>query len=199
MSESEKDEILKQTVVDEVVEEEDKSQASLSEKLKEQKKQASKKRTKQISILSGLGLFGLLVWYLFAPFKATAEYGICRSFLELQIPYPHTIYVSEIKPMRDGALKLWYTHTDAFGEYRMESFECKLVNDAETGEVKLSSLKMHKVYLDNQTVKALNNALPYFKENPLILTWPAALPDSLNDLHFDFDSVRKIIIDPKKN
>ena len=190
---SEEEEILKQTVI-----EEDKPKSSLAEKLQEQKDAQKKKNKKRIMILGGVGLLSFLVWFLMKPYKASYDYGICRTFLELNIPYPHTIYVSELKYLRDGSLKLWYTHTDAFGEYRIESFVCKLATDPETGIMEVASLKMHKTYLDPEKVKGYNSALAYFAANPLILTWPAPLPDSLNDLHFDFNAVRRIIIDPKQ-
>lgn len=190
---SEETEILKQTVIAE-----EKPKASLADKLKEQKKAKSKKTIKRVIIVGFLLLFGYAFWFLMKPYKATATYGICRSLLELYVPYPNTIYVSELKPQRDGSIKLWFTHTGAFGEYRMESFQCKLVNNPETGVLELTALKLHKVQISAERVKYLNNALPYFAENPLVLNWPIQLPDSLSDLHFDFDKFRKIIISPNK-
>ncbi len=190
---NEEEEILKQTII-----EEEKTTSAISEKVKEKKIIKKKKRNKRIIIFAVLAFFAYVFWWATKPFKASAEYGICRSFLELFVPYPHTIYVSEIKPARDGALRLWYTHIDAFGEYRMEEFQCKLVNNPETGALELSEIKIHKVYLEPEKLKYLNHALVYFAENPLILNWPAPLPDSLDDLHFDFNSVRKFVINIKK-
>ena len=204
----EEKEILRQTIIEDEEgtqenekeqdkEDEKKLKSSLSEKLNEQKKAAKKKRYKILGALAGVAFIGFAVWYLIAPYNAGPKYGICRTLLELQLPYPHTLYVSELKPLRDRSIKLWYTHTDAFGEYRMESFTCKLQRNKETGAFEIVSLKMHKVFLEQEKIDALNGAMPYFAANPLVLTWPARLPDSLNDLHFDFDSVRKIKIAPK--
>lgn len=190
---SEESEILKQTIFDE-----EKPKASLANKLREQKKAKNKKRIKKTIIWSIILFFGYAFWWLTKPYKATAEYGICRSLLELYIPYPHTLHVSELKPQRDGSLKLWFVHTGAFGEYRMESFQCKLEKNTKTGVTELTELKLHKVQISPEKVKMLNNALPYFVEHPLVLNWPLKLPDSLDDLHFDFDKVRRIIIDPNK-
>lgn len=190
---SEEKEISEQTTI-----EEEKPQASLATKIKEQKKAKKKKTLVRGSIVGGVLFIGLIINYLLAPYKATETYGICRTLLELQLPYPHTLYVSEIKPLRDGSLRIWYTHTDAFGEYRMENFNCKLGIEEETGKLKIVSLRMHKVFVEPDKIAALNGALIYFQENPLILEWPAPLPDSLQDLHFDFDSVRRIVIDATK-
>ncbi len=190
---SEEEEILKQTVIAE-----EKPKSDFSKKLKEQKKAKRKKTTKKIIILVVLALFSYAIMWALKPFKASEEYGICRSLLELFVPYPYSIYVSEIKQLRDGSLKLWYTHTDAFGEYRMEEFQCKLIRNSKTGVMELLEIKMHKVYLEADKVKHLNNSLVYFREHPLILNWPAALPDSIAALHLDFDSARRIILNITK-
>lgn len=189
-----KKEILNQTVI-----EDEKPEVSLAEKLRDQKKKAKKKKTKRIALLIFLSFFGYVLWFLFKPFKATAEYGICKTFIELTISYPHTLYVSEIQTLRDGTMRLWYSHIDPFGEYRMESFECKFTHDPNTGLVSsVDEIKMSKINMDPKQLEALNNALPYFAANPLIETWPAALPDDVGALQLDFNAVRRIVIDPTK-
>ena len=189
-----KKEILNQTVI-----EEEKPEVSLAEKLREQKKKAKKKKTKRIILLTFVLLISYALWFLLKPFQASAEFGICKTFLELTLPYPHTLYVSEINSLRDGTMRLWYSHTDPFGEHRMESFHCKFVNDPETGLVqRVDEIRMSKVNMDPKRLEYLNNALPYFHENPLILAWPAALPDSIGALQLDFNAVRRIVIDPTK-
>lgn len=190
MDDSEKEEIAKQTVV-----EDEKPRETLADKLKAQKKASRKKTIKRAVLYSFLAFFAYALWFLFKPFKASAEYGICRSVLELTVPYPYSIYVSEIKAKRDGSLELWYTHTDAFGEYRMESFKCKVVVNPNTGTFEISELKMHKVTMDPEKIAFLNSAMPYFNENPLILNWPTELPDSIADLQFDFDIFRRVNLD----
>ncbi len=188
-----KKEILNQTVM-----EEEAPEASLADKLRAQKKKQRKKRV----LLTILGCFVAFIsyalWFLFKPFDASAEYGICKTFLELVTPYPHTIYVSEIVSLRDGSMRLWYSHTDPFGEYRMESFQCKFVHNRDTGLVdRIDEIRMSKVNMDPRRLEYLNNALPYFLANPLIEVWPAALPDHIGALQLDFDSARKIVIDQK--
>tara|TARA_R110001592_G_scaffold3525_13_gene19939 strand:- start:145 stop:723 length:579 start_codon:yes stop_codon:yes gene_type:complete len=189
----EKEEIAKQTLV-----EDEKPKETLADKLKAQKKQARKKTIKRTILFSVLALFSWCVWFLFKPFQASAEYGICRTMLELTVPYPYSIYVSEVKNKRDGALEMWYTHTDGFGEYRMESFTCRMRINPETNTTELTEIKMHKVTMDPQKLANLNNAMPYFVATPLILNYPAALPDSIGDLQFDFNKFRRVKIDDIK-
>ncbi len=190
---SEEEEILKQTVI-----EEQKPRSAIAEKLEEKKKEQRKKLIKIVSTILAVSLISYVVWWGTKPYKASEEYGICRSLLELFVPYPHTIYVSELKPLRDGSLKLWYTHIDAFGEYRMEEFSCRLVRNAETGVLELTEIKIHKVYLPSSKVKHLNNSLIYFRENPLVLNWPTRLPDSIGSLQLDFNAVRRNILNIRK-
>jgi len=188
-----KKEILNQTVI-----EDDTPEVTLADKLREQKKKQKKK--KNILIASGIFVlfFSYALWFLLKPYDASAEYGICKTFLELVTPYPHTIYVSEIVSLRDGSMRLWYSHTDPFGEYRLESFQCKFSHNAETGLVdSVDEIRMSKVNMDPRQLEYLNNALPYFAANPLIEPWPSALPDDISALQLDFNAVRKIVIDQK--
>jgi hypothetical protein len=185
-----KEQIAQQTII------EDEPKVSLAEKLREKRKLQRKKMTKRVMQIAGGLFFCYIMWLGFKPFKASAEYGICRTMLELHIPYPHTLYVSEMRIKRDGTLELWYTHIDAFGEYRMEPLLCRIEYhaDPETNlpTPKVTELKFNKINLGPERLAFLNNAMPYFVEFPLIQVYPAALPDSLADLQIDSERFRKI-------
>lgn len=171
---------------------------SLGEKLAEKKKAQRKKTFKRGAIASVVLLFSLALWFLFKPFKASADYGICRTVLELFVPYPSTIYVSELAFAKDGAMKLWYTHTDAFGEFRMEPFECK-VSYNERGQPFFERLRLNKIDVQEDKVADLNKSMAYFVANPLVLNVPIALSDSIGDLHLDIEGARRIQLDIKKS
>ncbi len=191
---SQESEILKQTVIAD-----EKPQFTLADKLREQKRIKKKKNIRLAIVLLFLFLFGYAVWWLFKPFKASAEFGICHTLLELVVPYPHTIYVSEVDELRNNkGLRMWYSHTDAFGEYRMESFICNIGLDPETGRLKISEIKLNKVNMDQNQIEHLSNALILFEEKPLILNYPIELSDSLGDLHFEFDLYRKVQLNTDK-
>jgi len=191
-----KEAIAQQTII------EDEPKISLAEKLKEKKKLQRKKMTKRtLQVIGGL-FFAYVIWFMVKPFKASAEYGICHTILEMYIPYPHTLYVSEMRIKRRGELELWYTHIDAFGEYRMEPLICRVEHytDPETNIVmpKISELKFNKVNVDPERLAIINNAMPYFVANPQIKNYPAALPDSLAALQIDAEKFRKIKLDTIK-
>ncbi len=191
IDQQEAQEILKQSIIED--EKLEPTSPSLADKLKEQKK-LKKKKTIKRTALSLLGLFVIyIVWWGLKPFKSSAEYGICRTFLELSIPYPHTLNVGEIKILRDGGMRLWYSYIDAFGEYRGENFTCYLQPDPEKpGKVKLTEIKFRKINMNATQIASLNNALIYFEENPLIMNWPVPLPNNLSDLHFETDLFRRV-------
>jgi len=190
----EKAEILKQTVI-----EEEKKGITLAEKLAEKKKIQRKKNIKRGLIIFFVSFFGYAIWFLIKPYKASAEYGICRTFLELSIPYPSSLYVSEVTDLSENrGLRIWYTHTDAFGEFRMEKFLCRLAQDTNTGRLKVVELSLDKVSMSPEKINSLTNALILFEEKPLILNYPSELPDSLGALHFDFDMFRRVRLDSSK-
>ena len=188
-----KKEIAQQTVI------EDEPQSSLAEKLAEKRKVERKKTFRRIMLGCGGLFFAYVAWFLFKPFKASADYGICHTMLELQVPYPHTLYVSEVKTKRTGAMELWYTHIDAFGEYRMEPFICNIQHDASNNDWPvITELRINKISISPERLASLNNAMVYFVTNPRVFNYPAALPDSLADLQIETDKFRKIRLDPKR-
>lgn len=189
----EKIDILKETVI-----EDEKPQVTLAEKLKEKKKKQRKRQAIFGSIFAFLAFIAYGIYWLFKPYMAYPDYGICRTFIELSVNYPHTIEAAEMNYTRDRSMRIWYTHTDAFGELRMEEFRCSFEYDAATGAViRVKNIRMGKINMDPKTVQALNNALPYFHANPLILAWPY-VPDSLAGITFEIQALRKIQFDPKR-
>ena len=66
------------------------------------------------------------------PKKGNILYGMCRSFLELQLPFPETITPKEVELYRK-AVRINYTHLDGFGEYRLEMIECAFEQDPQRG------------------------------------------------------------------
>ncbi len=187
-----KEEILKQEVI-----EVEKPKQTLAEKLKAEKKKKRKKTIIWSVVLSFVAFISYSVYWLFKPYMAYADYGICKTFVELNVSYPHTIEVNEMSYTRDGSMRMWYTHIDAFGEFRMEQFVCSFEYDQAGNVSRVKNVKIGKVNMDAEKLEHLNNALPYFYENPVILAWPY-VADSLTGVTFDFNALRKIQFDPKK-
>jgi hypothetical protein len=74
----------------------------------------------------------VLVVYAMQPKEGSMAYGICASFLELNIPYPHTVRHTDIEGSRT-AVRIYFTHIDPFGEFKLQTIECKFGPDPNTG------------------------------------------------------------------
>ena len=88
-------------------------------------------------IIWSASVFGLLFLIFIivqscAPRKGNILYGMCMSFLELQVPFPDTIQPKEIEFYRKGA-RIYFTHLDGYGEYRLETIECAFEQDPQKG------------------------------------------------------------------
>ncbi len=198
MSEKTKDIRQEQQIAQQTVIQEDQAPApptsyTLADKLKEKRAKEKKQRLKQGLIFGFLGLFGWLLYYLFAPFQGGISYGICKTYLELNIPYPQTLLLSEVVITRGGSVRIWFTHIDAFGSYRLDSFQCTFAVDEQTKASYLAEVKIGKLNIDPIEVERFNVSIPYLVANPPDLTLPVPIPDSLQSIEFDLNRFRKKI------
>lgn len=188
-------EILKKAIRDEIEKESfDEPEKTLEETIREKNALKKKKRFRTISITLFVLLLSYAVYWLFKPFQGTLAFGICKTFLELNVPYPETLHLSEALTLRDGSIKLWYTHIDAFGEYRMEYFQCAYKADETTGATVLAQVKHNRLEMAQEKIDLFNLVIPYLVSNPPDLTMPTPLPDSLRDLQFETQKFRKPIL-----
>jgi len=72
------------------------------------------------------------IYLLFKPFQGSMLFGICKVFLEQQVQFPHTLRLSVAQEFQQSA-RIWYSHVDAFGAYRLEPMECFYIPDEVTG------------------------------------------------------------------
>ena len=186
-------EIAQQTVIEDEALDTASASSALAEKLKEKRTQQKKKQLKHFVIFFTLVLFGYGIYYLLAPFKGGLSYCICKTFLELNVPYPETILLSEVVITRNGGVRIWFTHTDAFGSYRLDAFQCTFGVDEQTKQSYLAEVKMGKLNIDPIVVERFNLSIPYLVANPPDLTLPVPIPDSLESIEFDLDRFRKKI------
>lgn len=117
---------------------------NLKENLPEIKKKAF--GTQGIIISSVIFAFLFLVVIVVqscTPQKGSILYGMCGAFLEQELTYPETIKHSNVEQYRK-AVRIYYTHIDAFGQYQLEMVECSFLQDAEKG-VRLESVVFDRV------------------------------------------------------
>lgn len=201
---SDEEDILKETLLNEVlIEEEKKTEAAaaplpeeiLAQKIKAEKKKVKKKRNKRLGILGFIGfVVFIIIWGLKRP-EASIEYGICKTYLELNVVYPTTLHVNELDVLTDGSYRLWFSTVDPNGSNRMDSFQCHFGISKDTGYLKLVKVRMGTIFLDQDKLNFFNNAIPYLVANPPDITWPYPLSDNVADLQFDesaFTNIRNL-------
>jgi hypothetical protein len=66
------------------------------------------------------------------PPKGNILYGMCAKFLELQVEYPTSVQHKDIELYPKGT-RIYYTHVDSYGDYRVEYIECTFEQDPVRG------------------------------------------------------------------
>lgn len=96
-----------------------------------------KKATGTQGIVWGTSVFGLIFLVVIivqtcTPRQGNILYGMCREFLTLQLPFPHTMQQNTLAFYPSG-VRIYYTHIDGFGEYQLEMVECAFYQDPTNG------------------------------------------------------------------
>lgn len=133
--------------------------AALSEEARE-KPALDEKKKKQIFYGGAATVALLLIIAVFScqPAKGSMAYGICSTFLELNTPYPHTIHHTGLEGSRT-AVRIYFTSTDPFGEYKQEMIECTFGPDEAMG-MKLTQVARNRRPVDRAIVNEFNLSLP---------------------------------------
>lgn len=159
------------------------------------KKKNNKKRNRYIGIGITVFLFYQIYAFLFAPYYLSTDYGICKTLLEFHVTYPQSIRVSEAV-FPKGSVRIWYSQTDAFGQNRLDSFQCFFKNNKDTGITYLSKIRIGKaIDLSNEEIERYNKILPLMASLPIDTKYPSPLPDSIGALQLDIEKFRRIKID----
>lgn len=133
--------------------------------------------------IGGVTLFGGLIYFATAPKQGGATLGICKVFVERFVPYPTTLQYqfTEIYPK---AVRVGYTHIDAFGQFRLDMAECAFRPDTKRGAV-VDSVLVNREDLDAALVERFNAGLPAILANMPDLTLLPPLPDDILELKRD--------------
>ena len=156
-----------------------------------------KARNKKIFRYSILGFVFFLFFaaydYLFSPYEGTMTFGICKTYLELNVRFPQDLKYSTVDDL-GSSVRIWYTQIDAFGEYRLENIQCYFRADEVYGAA-VERITINRREVPTEKVEAFNAIMPTVLSAPLDLTIPFPLPDSLEGLQFDANIFRKPIFD----
>ncbi len=118
------------------------------------------------SVTFGFLLLTLLVMKACEPAKGTILYGICGAFLEQQLEYPETIQHNYVEQY-SSAIRVYYSHTDGFGQYLTEYIECSFEQDPKKG-LQLKSVIFNTIKLITKKEPIKNKGRLYEVEQKYI-------------------------------
>src|ERR1700761_8351979 len=84
------------------------------------KPKKTKKELRKLYARIGYGVLFVLTIIIYlglAPIQTTIQFGICRTFVELQLRFPETLYVSSLE-VYERTWRMYYTYTGSSGEQR---------------------------------------------------------------------------------
>ena len=143
----------------------------------------SKRNIVLLVLLGIVGFIGFLVWSSTRPVLGGPHYGVCRTIAELQLTYPSTMAVSEA--YRFGSTtRVYYTYTNAFGEYKLSVIRCKYLRDPRTKALtlKLESIKLDRMELSPEKVAEYNKLVNVILASKPDLALPRPPGPELQDL-----------------
>ncbi len=170
-------------------------------KISEEKQLKRKKQIKYGSILAVIVVLGYLFSRLFIPYQGHQTFAICKTFLELNVEYPSTLRLNESVTRGGNKVRIWFSHIDGFGQYKIQQIEC-IYGPDETLPYVLESVAISSVTItddnrdrwevDADKVRLFNKAaLPYLINADLDLTLPWPLPTRISELKFDTHLFRR--------
>jgi len=124
------------------------------------------------------GTFGFLILIMFLLYKpqATIHYGVCKTYIELNEPYPDQIRYLSMEDFGDSA-RVYYRRTDPFGVVSVNSFECvfKVENDTVTPYLKSVDVNgKYRTYMAEspERIEKFNESVPAVIAAGPDLSWP---------------------------
>lgn len=153
--------------------------------LREAKARRTKLRRRVMWGVPSAGVFAFIVYLLFVPFEGDMRFGACRTLLELNTPIPTTLALTGLEDEGDW-MRIWFTHTNAHGQYRLERMTCRFAPEASApGGFIISAAEIGRYRLTDEELNAFNRALPSVYAGRPDLVLPMPLPDALEDLQVD--------------
>lgn len=136
-------------------------------KKKLSKKERRQKRLKRLYITAFV--LGLIIWKGLQPHKAPIHQSICMNFVELQLRFPQTLFVTAID-VYERDWRFYYTYTGSSGEQRSSVINCRFTTNPYTNMPWIEAMEIDRVKIEKKTLKKYNNIIP------III---AAKPDNL--------------------
>lgn len=150
--------------------------AELEFQTKKPERPGDAQRKKNIQY-GAVGIFVLILAFLMfsSSSKAPLSYGICAAYLELNTPYPQTLHFTGVEGTQT-IIRIYYTSTDPFGQFKQEMIECKF--DKDQG---LVSIKQNRRPVESEKVRAFAKLVPSLSFKDMNLVIPPNWKNPLNE------------------
>lgn len=94
------------------------------------------------------------------PTEGSMAYGICSTLLETNTQYPETLKITEVEGSRT-TVRIYFTSIDAFGQFKLEMFECKFGPDPNNDKgMRITELLRNRKSLGQEAISNANKILP---------------------------------------
>lgn len=149
------------------------------------------KKTKKFTWKKGVAIFVGLIVFIFAfmwffPYYGTMKYGICRTYIELNEPYPQSIqFVDAIEDNDYNMVTISYKKIDPFGLEALNEMVCQF-DTREDGLLQLKSVdingkKRKYPQEDPELIKKFNETIPSIYSYPPNLIMPYITSTDIKD------------------
>lgn len=153
-------------------------------------KKSQKKRNIAIGVVFALFV---LMYMVYVP-QATIHYGVCKTYIELNEPYPEKLRYINLEDMGD-VTRVYYRRTDPFGIVSINFIDCKFKVEDGTVTPYLSSVDINGKYRTYQAeeparIDRFNVSIPAIIASHPDLSWPYFPLDDVKlyrDFHDDID------------
>lgn len=105
--------------------------------------------------------------------QGTILYGICSAFLEQQVTYPETINQTYVEQY-PRAVRIYFTQTDAFGQYRLEMMECSFVKNPQN-QIIMEKASLNRQDISEGIIQKFNLSIPAIIASEPDLTLPVTV------------------------
>ena len=121
----------------------------MSELTKSQKR-AAKPRRKRMSwkkriMLTIMVIIPLLAWWGYQPVFLVGSplFGLCRTYIELNVPYPNQLEFVDLRDNFDGKVDVDYIYNDGFGEHLYTQATC-VFDATEAGDPYMKTFRFRR-------------------------------------------------------
>lgn len=112
--------------------------------------------------------------------KGTELFGVCKTFIELQIKYPKTLDVTEVEQFA-RAVRIYYSYIDPYGNHKSDFIECAFEKVPGKG-VQIQTILLNRIEIDKQTIADFNETITAVRSGDPNLTVPRPFGNDLKDL-----------------